>query len=1194
MPAEPLSLKELFLAALAVPPAERAEWLQKNCGNDPKLRRQIERMLAEHEKSQSLLDRPAIAAGSQEIETIAYIEPASEQPATVIGPYKLLQQIGEGGMGTVYMAEQTQPVQRKVALKLIKAGMDSRQVIARFEAERQALALMDHPNIAKVLDAGTTESGRPYFVMELVKGVPLTRYCDEHHLTPRQRLELFVPVCQAVQHAHQKGIIHRDLKPSNVMVCMYDGKPVPKVIDFGVAKATGSKLTERTLHTEFGAIVGTFEYMSPEQAELNQLDIDTRSDIYSLGVLLYELLTGTTPLERKRLKEVAILELLRLVREEEPPRPSTRLSTVQELPSIAANRGLEPRKLSGLVRGELDWIVMKCLEKDRNRRYETANGLARDIEHYLHDEPVNACPPSAAYQIKKFVRRNWVPMLAATVMLCSLVGGIAGTSWGLIRATKEAKAARQARDRTRQALDAMTSTITGDALTTQKDISKDQKKFLSEVLLYYQEFAGEKADDETSRARTAGAAYRVGMIESRLGRSEQSVIAFQTARDGYATLTADFPAVAAYRWDLARNHNNLGIQLAALAKWLEAERAYSKAMAIQEKLTTEFSGVPEYRRGLANSHHNRGSLLANQGKSSEAEEEYRKALAIKEKLAADYSAEPQYERDRSVSHSALGVLLMDLGRRSEAEQEFRSAMAIDEKLAASFPAVSEHQHNLACDHTDLGWLLQGLGKQPEAEQEYRKALAIHEKVTANSPTVPDYRLSQASTHNNLGFLLAGLGSQSRAEEEYRKALAIQEKLAIDFPAVPAYRKELACSHTNLGALLQGLGKHEEAEQEYRKALTARQRLVVDYSDSRYPDRRDSIEVLAAAHNNLGGVLCDKHQLDQAIAEYHEAIRLKMDYLEAHYGLSSALYQKGWPDEAIADLKQVLQLTKAKLGPDHADTLQCQLKLAVLLDVTGRAEEADLSLRKLISLAPPSAVAPLLRSQACTAINAQRWGEAVRYLSVALEIYQSDWGYWDDRGVAYLNMKKSKEALADFTRSLAIYQRAAWVWSHRAMAYIQLEKLDQAVDDLGKAIELSPTNAEGAPPRNDLAWLLVTHPKQTFRNPSQAVLLAKKSVELAAEEGSYWRTLGVAHYRAGDWKAAKAGLEKSMELRKGGDASEWFFLAMAHDQLGDKGEARKWYDQAVQWTEKNQPKNEELCRFRAEAEDLLRIERKATK
>ncbi len=309
--------------------------------------------------------------------------------------------------------------------------MDTRQVIARLEAERQALALMDHPNIAKVLDAGTTDSGRPFFVMELVKGVPITQYCDKCRLTPQERLALFVPVCQAVQHAHQKGIIHRDLKPSNLMIALYDGRSVPKVIDFGVAKATMQKLTEKTLFTGIGAVVGTLEYMSPEQAELNQLDVDTRSDIYALGVVLYELLTGSTPLPSKQLRAAAVLESLRIIREEEPPKPSVRLSTTDELAAIAAKRGLEPKKLNGLVRGDLDWIVMKCLEKDRSRRYETANGLAMDVQRYLADEPVLACPPSAAYRVRKFVRRHKGRLGAMTAMALVLLLLAGGTSWTL-------------------------------------------------------------------------------------------------------------------------------------------------------------------------------------------------------------------------------------------------------------------------------------------------------------------------------------------------------------------------------------------------------------------------------------------------------------------------------------------------------------------------------------------------------------------------------------------------------------------------------------------------------------------------------------------------------------------------------------------------------------------------------------------
>jgi serine/threonine protein kinase/tetratricopeptide (TPR) repeat protein len=428
--------RDIFIAALQQPgPAERAAYLDGACGGDHALRGLVEELLREQEQLGSFLERPAEDRGTGPFTPVSgekILTTSAERPGTVIGPYKLLQPIGEGGMGTVFMAEQTQPVQRKVALKVIKAGMDSRQVIARFEAERQALAMMDHVNIARVLDAGATEAGLPYFVMELVHGVPITKYCDDNHLTPRERLELFVPVCQAIQHAHQKGIIHRDVKPSNVMITLYDGKPVPKVIDFGIAKATEQKLTERTLFTQYGAMVGTLEYMSPEQAEMSALGIDTRSDVYSLGVLLYELLTGGTPLGHKRVQEADYAEILRIIREEEPPRPSTRLSDSGEaLASISANRHTEPAKLAKLVRGDLDWIVMKSLEKDRNRRYESAGAFAADVQRCLADKPVLACPPSAAYRFRKFARRNKARLtlavvlgLALVVVLCAVAASI--------------------------------------------------------------------------------------------------------------------------------------------------------------------------------------------------------------------------------------------------------------------------------------------------------------------------------------------------------------------------------------------------------------------------------------------------------------------------------------------------------------------------------------------------------------------------------------------------------------------------------------------------------------------------------------------------------------------------------------------------------------------------------------------------
>jgi serine/threonine protein kinase/tetratricopeptide (TPR) repeat protein len=825
--------KELFFAAADINDAKtRAAYLNEECAGDSALRGRVEALLRAHAEPDEILDAPPARPA-----TIDYA-PITERVGSMIGPYKLMEQIGEGGFGLVFVAEQQEPVKRKVALKVIKPGMDTREVISRFEAERQALALMDHPNIARVFDAGATDSGRPYFVMELVRGIPITDYCDKYRLPPRERLELFVTVCQAIQHAHQKGIIHRDVKPTNILVTSHDGKPVVKVIDFGVAKAIHQQLTARTVYTNFAQMVGTPLYMSPEQAEMSGLDIDTRSDIYSLGVLLYELLTGTTPLEKKRFAKAAYDEIRRLIREEEPQKPSTRVSTSDSIASIAAQRHTEPAKLSKLMRGDLDWITMKALEKDRTRRYETANGLARDIQRYLSDEPVEACPPSTTYRLRKFAKKNRAALTMAATFALLLITGAGVSIWQAVRATRAEGLARnaaeaerlakldalenekyaveqrsraeKAHDRTRDALDAMTSGLTGDSLMTQTEISADQKKFLSEVLTYYQEFAGKKADDEQSRVRIAHAAVRVGQIEQQLGRTEQAIVAVRMAEDGYRSLVVDYPTVAVYQKALAQSHLNVGFLLKEMGKPDEAEERYRLAIALMAKLAAEYSTVPVYRQVLAVGQIRLGNLHLDGGKQAEAEEQYRMALSIVAKLAAEFPTESRYRQMLGVNHFDLGRVLIQIGKRSEAEQQIHMALAIQKKLAADYPTVPAYQVDLAGSHNSWGNALKSQGKIQQAEEQYRLGLALADRLAANFPGMSSYKESVAGYRSNLGLMLDRQGKREEAEQQYRMAMAICEKLAADCPANPKNQIHLGMIYGNFANLVRNSGRANES------------------------------------------------------------------------------------------------------------------------------------------------------------------------------------------------------------------------------------------------------------------------------------------------------------------------------------------------------------------------------------------------
>jgi tetratricopeptide (TPR) repeat protein len=713
----------LFHLLIEKPAEERRAFLEQTCDGDSDLRQRLEILLQAHEHPATLL-QPS-PAGSRSYFVLDPPTPLVPS-GTVIGRYKLLEPIGEGGYGTVFMAEQTSPVQRKVALKIIKAGMDTRQVIARFEAERQALALMDHPNIAKVFDAGVTDAGRPYFVMELVKGVPITKYCDEHHLNPRQRLELFVQVCHAVQHAHQKGIIHRDLKPSNVLVAQYDGKPAPKVIDFGVAKATGQQLTERTMFTGFGDVVGTLEYMSPEQAELNQLDIDTRSDIYSLGVLLYELLAGSTPLEHKRLREVALLEVLRVVREEEPARPSTRLSTSQELASIAAQRGVEPRELSGLLKGELDWIVMKALEKDRSHRYDTANGLLRDVERYLHDEPVSACPPTARYRFRKFARRNRAVLLTTVMVMTALVLGTAVSAWQAVRATRATRAEREAikvaqanetaavenakraeAERVRaenyffKARVAVNNIMTGAAggkggwsalpLSSRKIVVDNALRFYDGL------FDDENPTEPAVRYETGAALWAIGLVHAELGEFDQAEKLYRRAADVLDSLVRDFPGPVEYRQQCAWCHTLLGGRLRDSSRNTEALTHYQIAaqlyLALLSERPVKLAFVTEATLSFWN-------VVTLTGAGPATDDLYRQVLAhvdevcgplLAQKPLATRPANQAYREAWALDCIASYLLLAPFS----APRDHQLCVTIAARAAELYPAKMDHWETLA-------------------------------------------------------------------------------------------------------------------------------------------------------------------------------------------------------------------------------------------------------------------------------------------------------------------------------------------------------------------------------------------------------------------------------------------------------------------------------------------------------------------
>ena len=934
-------VRSIFLTAVERYSAEKwPAYLDGACGEDAELRERVERLLGAH-GGQKPLHVPAPSLPGATVNQLPL-----ERPGTVIGPYKLMEQIGEGGMGVVYVAEQAQPVRRKVALKLVKPGMDTKQVIARFEAERQALAMMDHPNIAKVHDAGTTESGRPYFVMELVRGLPITEYCDGERLSIRERLELFVLICRAVQHAHQKGIIHRDLKPSNILVTLHDGVPVPKVIDFGIAKATGPSLTEKTIYTGFAQLVGTPLYMSPEQVELSGLDVDTRGDIYSLGVLLYELLTGTTPFESETIKKAAFDEMRRIIREDEPPTPSTRLSSLDAtLTTTSAKRSSDPRHLNRLVRGELDWITMKALEKNRTRRYQTANSLAADVMRHLIDQPVEACPPSASYRLAKFARRNRGVLTTVAVVSSALALGTVVSTWQAIRATRANQAEatqrqraeageRQARanlKKAREAVDQMLVRVAG-RLGNVPHMEQVRRGLLADSLKYYEGFLQAQGTDPEVRFETGLAYVQFGTMQRTLGEDRPAEQAFLQAIRIFQELAERIPGNRDYRFNLAQSHNELGKLEFDRGHHSEAEQAFREALAITRKLDADFPN--QYRNWIGGRLHNIGLVLIERGELAEAENVHRENLAMRLETPEDTIA--VFE-----SLSALADVLYKAGRFGEAEQYGRQALSLQEKRTAQNPGDSKKRLNLAQSHGTLGVILQELHQLAEAETAYRECLAISEKLAADFPDVPGYRQNLATGHYSLGELQVQMDQLPEAEASYRRVQEHYERLAKEHTDTPHYRRGLGAAMGNLGLVLVETGKLGEAQDLTRRSLSDAETLALEY-----PDVKDYRKGLAFAHQNLGIVEYRVGDWNAAVASLRKGYELNSDHEDdgdAQFVLSMAQWKLGDKEQARAVYDRAVQWMDKSENHDPG-IHRLRAEAARLINVTDKpkAENTPLS------------------------------------------------------------------------------------------------------------------------------------------------------------------------------------------------------------------------------------------------------------
>ncbi len=1106
------NLKTIFGRALEIrSDGERANYLDQACADDESLRAEVDDLLGAMKRAGNFLGGSSPADATLD-------QPSLERPGTQIGRYKLLQEIGEGGFGVVYMAEQREPVRRKVALKIIKPGMDTRAIVARFEAERQALALMDHPNIAHVFDAGATESGRPYFVMELVHGVALTEYCDQTQLTTAERLELFVQVCQAVQHAHQKGIIHRDLKPSNVMVTLYDGVPVPKVIDFGVAKATGGQLTEKTAFTGYGQMIGTPLYMSPEQTALSALDVDTRSDVYSLGVLLYELLTGTTPFTKEQLREAGIDEIRRMIREDEPLQPSARISTLgATATTVSTHRKTAPAKLGKLLRRDLDWIVMKALQKDRTRRYQTASDFARDIQRYLADEPIEAKPPTLVGRMAKWGRRHRPLLRSAAVALAAAIAVLVVSAFLLLDAYEGEK-------REHRAAVANASEAKNNAAKAQDNAAKAQKNYA---------IAREAVKQMLTRVANEQVAKIPEMKEIRRSLLEDAV-AFYTE---LLKLTPRDPLAYFER----------GHVYELLAQYDKGRADYEKAIELDPD-------NPEFHYDLA-------CLCVNcpdvaQRDATHGLEHAKRAVELQPKDA-------KYRGTLAIAYGALGAK-----KESVSELEKLVELAPDTDLA-----------NLAAAH--LSW---------RNDQDYKRAVPFVQKAIDLSPSEPEPYL-------RLGELYVNLGEDEKALAAVNKGLEIHPT-----PMTP-------------GAFAYYLTRGDIYA---RRKMYAAALADYDKSVELGPFRSYTYKRRGLVHFYL-------KDYEKALADIAKAVELKPDDTSNLRWIPIELAAK-CPDAGFRQrLVGLIDKTIEKVG-DQGGLYAWR---AIFLATLDRRQEALAALAKLRELNPSLAWREgtfeeiLVHSYGLLTPDDRRLGKAVDYLreraqasdtvSPPLIRWASQWvpaamrGTDNLPGIAFVSDLPWLRSTCGWGSPVAarnsnhwsgtiLIDRLPYALGIYTNAFDDAQPADVVLDVTGQ--EFSTFKAQvGLPEANGSVQYQVLVDGNTRGETAvlRGGMLRSLEVDVAGAKEIVLRVLNGGDGNAYDsaaWGFARLLRadavdpleEPPAELRSASEAKAGLFLAEVHSRLDQKDLARRWYDKAVEWMDKNAPKDEQLLRFRAEADE----------